>query len=109
MGRRIISKVSGVSFDNRQSIIATLRGNEAVQVRAEPENPHDKNALAIWAATPSGPQHVGYVPREAAEVLAPRIDGESVIGKIIEITGGTERFPTMGLLVEFEVPTAEKS
>lgn len=103
--RVITSKVAGVTYDGRQDIIATLCGDEPVQVRPpEPDNPHDPNALTIWAATAEGPKHVGYVPREAAEILAPKIDGESVIGRIVEITGGTSRYPTRGLLVEFEIP-----
>ena len=42
-------------------------------LRAEPENPHDPNAVGVWEAG-AGAQ-AGYVPREQAADLAPRLAG----------------------------------
>lgn len=51
----------------------------AVEIRAEPDNPYDPNALAVWVRTPQilysidvdAPRHVGYLKREVAALLAP--------------------------------------
>jgi hypothetical protein len=42
-----------------------------LQLRRDPKNPHDPNAIAVLA--PTGEQ-VGWVPREAASELAPQLD-----------------------------------
>ena len=57
-----LQKVVGESFGNRQSVLATLSGGELVELKCEPDNPYDKNAVA--ALTSSG--EIGYIPKEEA-------------------------------------------
>lgn len=46
-----------------------------VEFRREPDNIHDSNAIAVYSAEdPRKGFHLGYVPREVAEVFAPKID-----------------------------------
>lgn len=100
-------KVAGVSHDGRQAKIARLTGSEPVRIVPEPDNAYDPNALAIHVSlmppemiaaaqaqmellTPDNPVkaevlHVGYIPAEFAERLAPLLDGESLDVKIAEI------------------------
>lgn len=84
------TKVVGVTHDNRQAIIAKLKGNEPCRIEPEPSNPYDPNALAVKVATPDGIQHVGYIPRDLAARIAPLLDGENLMVKIEAITGGFE-------------------
>jgi hypothetical protein len=42
-----------------------------LDLRRDPDNPHDPNAIAVHA----GHEQVGWVPRELAAELAPRLDG----------------------------------
>ena len=42
----------------------------ALELRREPGNPHDANAIAVHA----GGVHVGFVPRELAAEIAPELD-----------------------------------
>jgi hypothetical protein len=42
-----------------------------LELRRDPENPHDANAIAVHGA---GGEQVGWVPREVAAELAPEID-----------------------------------
>jgi single-stranded-DNA-specific exonuclease len=105
MSRTLVSKVAGVSFEGRQEVIARMRGSEPCRIVPEPTNPYDSNALAVWVALETGERaQVGYVPRDLAELVAPHLDGEQIMVKLLEITGGTDWFPTRGLLIQIEIP-----
>lgn len=109
MKTRVLNvKVAGVTYENRQSIIAALRGNEPVRVVPEPDNKYDPNALAIHIATSDGVQHCGYVPRYLAADIAPHLEGEAVMAELAEITGGFEiddgEYAAYGLRIRVEIP-----
>jgi hypothetical protein len=42
-----------------------------LELRRDPDNPHDQNAIAVH---PAGGEQVGWVPRELAVELAPELD-----------------------------------
>lgn len=79
--------VAGVTFDNRQAIIAKMTGKETCHIVPEPTNEYDSNALAVHVLTADGLRHVGYVPRDLAALLAPILRGRSVRVTITAITG----------------------
>lgn len=74
-----------------------LLNNEAVELRREPRNKHDKNAIAVWYRPTTelaarlrlsrGSFRIGYVAREMAEVL-----------KDVELIGANVVRPTIGAL-----------
>lgn len=77
MSKEITVTVVGVSYR-----VAPYETNEieeitplAAVLQREPENEHDENAIAVfinegrWKGT-----HIGYVKRETASALAPRMD-----------------------------------
>lgn len=84
------TKVNGVTYEGRQGILASLRGDEPCRVEQEPDNPYDPNALKVMIATDTGIEHVGYIPRDLAQRIAPLLDGEAVMVSIARITGGFE-------------------
>lgn len=105
----LISKVSGVTFDNRQSIIERCKINMPCRIVPEPDNPHDSNALAVHVATAPGVvEHVGYIPRELAAKVAPYLEGEALMVKINDITGGFIKpngdRASLGLEIRIELP-----
>lgn len=51
--------------------IAALRTGEVLTLRREPDNPHDRNAVAVYDACG---EHLGYVPRQDAGAVAKVID-----------------------------------
>jgi single-stranded-DNA-specific exonuclease len=111
-GRTLITKVAGVSYEDRQSIIAGLRGNEPCRIVPEPENKFDPNALAVHVATDDGVKHVGFVPRELAAQIAPLLEGEAVMVRLHSITGGFElddgEMANYGLQIVVELPPDEQ-
>jgi hypothetical protein len=58
---------------------ATLAPGDRLELRREPDNPHDANAIAVHAAG----AHLGFVPRELAEELAPALDGGEIRSAIV--------------------------
>ena len=117
--RTIVSKVAGVTYpepttgEDRQSIIALLTGDEPTRIVPEPTNAYDPNALAVHVATSAGIRHVGFVPRDLAKQIAPHLEGEAVMVRIVEITGGFSLEPyggddgdvaAYGLRISIEVP-----
>ena len=104
-------KVAGVTFEGRQGIISMLTGKEPVKIVPEPDNQYDPNALAVWVNRGGELARVGYVPRDLAATFAPLLEGEGILGKIFEITGGFEKWDgsraSYGLIVEFEIPDTE--
>jgi HIRAN domain len=66
-----------------------------LELRRDPDNPHDPNAIAVHA--PGGPQ-VGWVPRELAEELAPELDaGRGVSAVVLREQRPSPRDPRRGL------------
>jgi hypothetical protein len=107
--RTIVTKVAGVTFEGRQDVIARLRGNEPCRIVPEPNNPHDPNALAVHVAVEPGEvKHVGFVPRELAAQVAPHLEGEAIMVRLLEITGGFEtrygETAAYGLRIAIELP-----
>lgn len=106
--RSIFVKVAGVTYEGRQEVIASLAGYEPVKVVPEPENRYDPNALAIHVSVGGEVRHIGYVPRDLAATFAPLLEGEAVMGRVAEITGGFEKWDgsraSYGVIVQFEVP-----
>ena len=104
----LVTKVNGVTFEGRQAYLEKLHGNEPCRVVPEPENPYDPNALAVHVAHNGDIYHVGYIPKELAAQIAPHLEGEAVMVKILEITGGFETYggdrASLGLRLRIEVP-----
>jgi HIRAN domain-containing protein len=67
--------VTGVAGAGRHHAAALASDDAApgrpLELRRDPDNPHDRNAIAVYIA--SGEQ-VGWVPRELARELAPELD-----------------------------------
>lgn len=79
-GEPIKTRVAGVTFDNRdgtprQPFVKLVKKDDRLELRREPLNDFDPNAIAVHWADPGGQDHqLGYVPRALAAVLAPLVD-----------------------------------
>ncbi len=82
---RFHTKIAGVSFEGRQDIIAGLRADAALELRREPDNPHDHNAIAVHY----GNLRLGFFNKKLAAHLAPLIDaGARYRAHVASLTGG---------------------
>ncbi len=62
--------VAGFQFHEGPAIIDRLRPGLALDLRREPDNPHDRRAIAVYA----GPNHIGYIPRAINTIPAEMMD-----------------------------------
>jgi hypothetical protein len=72
--------IAGWRFHRGDSVLPWLSAGRALELRPEPENPHDPHAVAVWAEGVK----LGYVPRQ----LAPRV-GELWRGGRLTATVGS--------------------
>jgi HIRAN domain len=116
--RSIHTKIRGVTKDNpdgvdRQRIIEQwCRFGDALFLVREPSNPFDPNAIQVKRIVYSSDnpedkprlgEQIGYVSRELAEKLAPRVDrdGSVLMAWIMEITGGGDS-ESLGVNIQIE-------
>lgn len=82
---RFHTKIAGVSFEGRQDIIAGLHADATLELRREPDNPHDPNAIAVHY----GNLRLGFFNKKLAAHLAPLIDGGARYrAHVASLTGG---------------------
>jgi single-stranded-DNA-specific exonuclease len=99
------TKVVGVTFEGRQDVIGGLTPGAPVELRRQPDNPHDANAIGVFF----GALHVGYLRREIARRLAPKLDGgERYRAQIASVTGGGARSLGVNLFVRHDRPAPER-
>ena len=101
--RTIVTSVVGVTFENRQEVIARLSEGERISLIREPDNAFDPNAVKVvrWDH-----QQVGYLDREVAKILAPKMDyyGRPIIATVKRLTGGNYPDSRVGVVVRFYFP-----
>lgn len=79
------TKVVGVTFNGIQKLLPTLSAGMHLDMKREPNNPHDSNAVAVMR----GDACIGHLKADVAADIAPLMDsGVKVTGKILQITGG---------------------
>jgi hypothetical protein len=61
------TRVAGASFHDDALRLAHFAAGQHVEIRPEPANPVDRNALAVFG----GGVRVGYIPAPIAKLLAP--------------------------------------
>lgn len=100
-------KVKGTS--HRQSALETLSkyrpGDVTVQLRREPYNSHDNNAVAVYAAAPDKRVYfIGYLAKAAAFVLSSLMDkGKEPKAMGLSIVGGFNPWVSLGARVAVRV------
>lgn len=105
-------RVVGVSYSNqdgssRQAYISEMTPDTAVQLVPEPTNPYDANAIAVFIP---GNKQIGFVPRELAAKIAPFLEGEKFLARVVSLHGGFETWDggtaSLGVAVEVVLPAA---
>ena len=77
----IRGQVAGVSYDNRELAARQVKIGDRLQLRRDYENPVDSNAVGVHHRF----GHIGYLPRDLAQRIAPEIDsGVSIAATAVE-------------------------
>jgi HIRAN domain len=101
-----VAGVAGASRHHAQALASeAVAPGRPLRLRRNPENPHDPNAIAVHA---DGEQ-LGWVPRELAAELAPRLDaGEHWSAVVLREQRASPRDPRTGLtMLLAAAPTIE--
>jgi HIRAN domain len=82
------SFVSGLNLTgrcgtHRQKIIAKCRRGEPIFLVRQPNNPHDSNAVILYRQDGTD---IGYLPKEMAAEIAPRLDQGSPVRAVYTAT-----------------------
>ena len=103
------TKVSGVTFGNRQKAIERLARYSPEQIhitlQRESTNQYDTNAIAVIASVEGkGSYNMGYLPKALAAFVAPLMDtGKTVKSVYKEIRGMYAPYMNYGLAITLTV------
>lgn len=79
-------RLTGVSYDGRQTLISGMHETDRIYVKRVYNNSYDRNAIGVFNRNH---ENVGWIPREIASNLAPKMDrGVSYYACIHKILGG---------------------
>ena len=72
--------IAGFRYYEGPEVVTRLRPGDALMLRAEPDNPHDPRAVAVY----SGRHKLGYVPRRKNAVLSRLLaQGAAIEGRVL--------------------------
>lgn len=78
-------KVAGVfAVSDNATILNLLEESTPVTLKREPNNTFDANAIQLYAPIKGRDERIGYLPKEIAKELAPKLDAGSVISARVE-------------------------
>jgi single-stranded-DNA-specific exonuclease len=99
----ITTRVVGVTFENRQEVIARLQIGDLIWLEREPDNRYDSNAIKV---SMNNGEQIGYLNRYLAASIAPHLDryGEPARGEISLLTGSSWDNYSLGVIISFRVP-----
>lgn len=100
-GRDYSLNIVGESFRNpdgssRQAELKRCKPGERIELRREPDNPHDADAVAVYSAR--GVQ-VGYIASAHAEWIGGQIDRGKPTQAIVECVKGGGKGEKLGLVI----------
>ncbi len=85
--------VAGISHYQSAALLCSV--GDAVVLRCNPANPHDRNAIQVWV----GERMVGHVPRDVAARIAQRSVPTDFSARVVERLGGSNGY-LVGLRIE---------
>lgn len=81
-------KVVGVTFENRQQLIANIAVGEFLTLKRDYSNPYGSNATMVFTLNN---RQLGYLSKEQSHIIAPFLDaGNTLYGIVTQIFKGTD-------------------
>lgn len=104
----IITKAVGVTFNDRQVAIRSLRVNEGLELVPEPDNPHDPHAIKV---TKDSGEQIGYINQELAKNISWFFQASIFPrpAKVLEIIGDEHKGQSLGVIIEIYPPSLEEA
>lgn len=109
---RVISRVAGISFYNRQEVAKTLSVDDLLLLVPTPHKKHAQGIKVFVRKTEYGGESIGWLPRILADKVCDRIKkfrGEDhVTAKVLEVNGGYAEGISIGITLGFVIPSKEE-
>ncbi|MBE6011320.1 MAG: hypothetical protein E7234_02035 [Lachnospiraceae bacterium] len=108
-GKLFLTKVSGVTFGNRQYVLSRLSKYHPAEVEAvlrpDQDNIHDRTAIAVdVSVNGSAYANIGYLPKDIAEAVYKLIlKGNTLKAFFKGITGGYTGKETYGAVLSIQL------
>lgn len=100
------SKLTGVTYGNRQYYISSLVSGQILEIRRDRANQFDSNAIAVFANN----HQIGFLSKELAAKLSPKLDsGDKITVKVSQITGGNNQYKGVNILIDVYIKQKEFS
>lgn len=94
-------KLVGTHFRgiDAKACVSAFEKGTLVSLRREPENEYDPNAIQVLYGPPAEPLHVGYIDKDVAAFLAPRMDeGAATTATVVDfLQGGKTMYPLLDI------------
>ena len=71
--------IKGVTFNNRQLNVELVKPKDYLEMRREPENPHDPKAVALYF----NGKKLGYIPKEIAPSIVALLDQKANLFAVV--------------------------
>lgn len=98
---KMLTSIAGVAYrPGARDVLNRLNKGHLLELRREPDNPHDRNAVAVYTR---GGMPLGYVPRQDAPAIAKVLDLEYPIATRMLGNGGAR------IEISWSVPTPQQS
>lgn len=94
MAQKMKANIVGSSFyKGAGALIPRIKPGSPLVLKRKPDNPHDKNAIAVFFRFSGIDTQLGHLSRGLAELLAPKIDAgaevrctkASVVGAVVNL------------------------
>lgn len=88
--RSFTTRLAGVTKNTQdgtpiQELLPTIRRGSELKFRREPDNPYDKNAIAVYSRN----HRIGYIKADVAKKLAPMLDSGVKVKMVLDhLVGG---------------------
>lgn len=83
----LVLRLTGVTFDNRQSLIKNLELGDDLELKYIKNNPHDENAIAV---TDIIQRQIGWIPMSHSEYVKKLLENYKLEIRVLKVLGGGE-------------------
>ena len=89
LDRRIVARVAGVTFDNRQDVVAAVKKETPVRLVRDRRNEHDFYAVEVHVELDGEWKQAGFIPNPMCRLVSHTIDnGVQLAASVHRVTGG---------------------
>lgn len=83
----LVLRLTGVTFDNRQSLIKDLHPGDVLELKNVKNNAHDENAIAVIDVIQ---RQIGWIPMSHSKYVKELLENYKLETRVLKVLGGGE-------------------